>query len=1247
MSEATKKVLVIDDNEDNLLTLKALITDLFSGFVTHIASGGVQGIELAKTHQPDVILLDIIMPVMDGFETCKILKEDEDLRDIPVVFVTAMKENRENKLCALESGADGFITKPIDDQELFAQIKSMLKISEANKYRKSERQRLEDIVNERTRKLQETEQLHLESQALAHLGHWKLNLKTDDIKWSDEVYRIFGLQPQQFPITNEIFNNYIHPDDRDFVKKKFRLSIAQKAPYVIEHRILLNNGIVRYVYEKATTYYDDEGNPMHTIGTVMDITDRKQVEQKLRDAIEQRDSLASNIPVTIYQYRIRPDGTSHFPYISEGIRKITGFDPDELAEDAEIAFRNIHPEYLNHVRESIGEAARTLTRWHDEFLLNHRNGQTLWLEGESTPQQMSDGSILWHGYFRDITEKKQIEYQLLKLSQAVEQSPASTVITNREGIIEYVNPKFTEVTGYTREEAIGKNPRILKSGVQSDALYKELWDTITSGNNWKGELNNKRKNGELYWESVSISPIKNEIGEISYYVAVKEDITELKQAENNFRYSIDQSPIGIRIEKESGETVYANKSFLEIYNFATLSEFTETTTKERYTEKSYLEHLERKKIREKGTEVNEYEVKICSKDAKIRHLKVWRKEVIWNKQKHFQIINLDITGQKETEQALRKSEEKYRNLFAKMMNAFALHEMIFDDSGEPVDYRFMEVNPAWEKMVGFNAKDVKGKTIREIMPDIEEEWIQVFGRVAKTGISKEFEEYNAATKKNYHLFAYCPAPGQFAVFFNDITDRWQKEKQVIESEKQFRALFTDSASIMMLVDPDTQRIVDVNKAALRFYGYDHNTLTSMSVSNINTLSEEELSIEIKRALSAEKTHFMLMHRLADGTVKPVEIYSGSISYSGKDLLYSIIHDISEQKRNEETILKLSQAISQSSVSVAITTKEGVVEYVNARFSELTGYTIDEIKNKELRIFKPGKLSEYEYQTLLKSVTSGKEWRGEYQNRKKNNDFYWEQVVISPIRNNQGEITNLIVNCEDITERKNIELKLKHTLNQLKNFGSHLQKVREEEKVLLAREIHDDLGQLLVAMKIDIGMTRSSLNKELTIALKNSVSDRLSNHIEMITKAISSARRIMNGLRPAKLEMLGFAGAAQDYINDFSSRNNIQIATRVDVNIEKLDDDRSLALYRILQETLNNIIKHANADKVEIVYQKINNELHFQISDNGVGFDSEKDVRDDSYGLIGIKERVLILNGTISITSAPGKGTQISIRFPLD
>jgi PAS domain S-box-containing protein len=171
----------------------------------------------------------------------------------------------------------------------------------------------------------------------------------------------------------------------------------------------------------------------------------------------------------------------------------------------------------------------------NDEVLWRQDGSPFDVEYTSVPIRKNDDIIGAVIVFRDVTERKHAEQALQKVSRAVEQSPSTVVITDVEGHIEYVNPKFTQTTGYTEEEAMGLNPRVLKSGDQPAEFYKDLWDTITAGREWHGEFRNRRKNGSLYWEMASISPIRSVQGEITHFVAVKEDVTEHKRMEAEIR----------------------------------------------------------------------------------------------------------------------------------------------------------------------------------------------------------------------------------------------------------------------------------------------------------------------------------------------------------------------------------------------------------------------------------------------------------------------------------------------------------------------------------------------------------------------------------------------------------------------------------------------------------------------------------------------------------------------------------------
>jgi PAS domain S-box-containing protein len=176
-------------------------------------------------------------------------------------------------------------------------------------------------------------------------------------------------------------------------------------------------------------------------------------------------------------------------------------------------------------------------------------------DGRRIPLELAADEFFLHGrqmfacVLRDITKRKEIEGQLQKLSRAVEQSPVSVVITGRDGTIEYVNPRFVEMTGYTLDEAVGQNPRILKTGVHDDVFYKNLWKTILAGDLWQGEFHNRKKNGETYWEHTLIAPVRGANAEITHFVSIKEDITESRRADEE-----------LRAAKEAAETANRAKS---------------------------------------------------------------------------------------------------------------------------------------------------------------------------------------------------------------------------------------------------------------------------------------------------------------------------------------------------------------------------------------------------------------------------------------------------------------------------------------------------------------------------------------------------------------------------------------------------------------------------------------------------------------------------------------------------------------
>lgn len=218
-------------------------------------------------------------------------------------------------------------------------------------------------------------------------------------------------------------------------------------------------------------------------------------------------------------------------YYSPEWKRQIGYEVNEISDDFSEWLSRVHPDDVERCLSTINEYIKN--PWPDynlEFRFRHRNGSYLWIYTQASLIYNEEGKpVRMIGSHVDITKIKKYEERLLLYSAAITQSPTAIMVTDIDGNIEYVNPKFTEITGYTFEEVIGKTPRILKSGFTPRKVYENLWNTIKSGQTWKGDIYNKRKDGSLYWEEVLISSVKNFKGEIEHFVALFVDITERKK----------------------------------------------------------------------------------------------------------------------------------------------------------------------------------------------------------------------------------------------------------------------------------------------------------------------------------------------------------------------------------------------------------------------------------------------------------------------------------------------------------------------------------------------------------------------------------------------------------------------------------------------------------------------------------------------------------------------------------------------
>ena len=370
--------------------------------------------------------------------------------------------------------------------------------------------------------LQKTKERLEQAERIAKLGHWELDLVTNKLYWSDEIYRIFDVNPQKFKASYEAFLDAVHPEDRERVNKAYTDSLKYKTVYDIDHRLLMKDGTVRFVNEKCKTEYDEQGTPLRSIGIVQDITDQKlSTDLALSFAQVVENSLSE-----IYLFDTK---TLTFIMVNKRARKNLGY---SLREISHLTLPDLEPEFTPELFKVIAIPLQTRQKKEIRYSTVHRRRDgTLYNVEVNLHLSMYKRSLAFLAIMLDTTERIKATNEILKLSRAIEQSPVMIVITDTKGTIEYVNPIFNEITGYTAEDVLGQNLDFLKPEGVSSKEYKQLWQTITSGNTWKGELCTRKKTGEFYWESVSISPVRNAAGNITHFVAVKEDITERKQME--------------------------------------------------------------------------------------------------------------------------------------------------------------------------------------------------------------------------------------------------------------------------------------------------------------------------------------------------------------------------------------------------------------------------------------------------------------------------------------------------------------------------------------------------------------------------------------------------------------------------------------------------------------------------------------------------------------------------------------------
>jgi len=356
---------------------------------------------------------------------------------------------------------------------------------------------------------------------------------------------------------------------------------------------------------------------------------------------------------------------------------------------------------------------------------------------------------------------------------------------------------------------------------------------------------------------------------------------------------------------------------------------------------------------------------------------------------------------------------------------------------------------------------------------------------------------------------------------------------------------------------------------------------------------------------------------------------------------------SAKEKAEESEHLFRTIFVEAPVGMALVNSEnGKIYEVNPKFAHIAGRTIEAMVDLDwMSITHPDDLqADLDNMSLL---NSGKINSFNLQKRyvKPDSSTVWINMTIAKTKVDKFGNPCHVCMIEDITQNKQAEEELKNSREELKRYASHLQNIREEERILLAREIHDDLAQNLVVVKVDMGLLKMKLLKDVGDADDSGLMDNLTELSTKMNNTISTCRKIMSGLRSEELELIGLLETMKQYTKDFQEKNRVECEFQTNLETISLPPKEAVTMLRIFQEALSNVYKHAKASAVKILLRTENEQLICEIEDDGVGFSIEEKTKSYSYGIIGMKERVLLLNGRLDVRSEMKKGTVVRIEIP--
>ena len=678
-------------------------------------------------------------------------------------------------------------------------------------------------------------------------------------------------------------------------------------------------------------------------------------------------------------------------------------------------------------------------------------------------------------------------------------SPDAALVTRVcDGSIIHVNDGFCRITGYTKEEVLGKTTRELN-------LYYDLADRdlflLAMAENGVLETRTadfRRRDGSRYFALVSARSFWSEGYE--YVCASIRDVSEeqrvaREKSERDAEYQrlFETMSQGVIYQDTKGQILSANPAAERMLGVP----LRELTQRKMHTSVWNI-------LREDGTQLPESEnpatIALRTGEAygpcSIGVYNEARREHVWltllamplfrgTEKTPYQVyvVMEDITAQ-------RKAQKSYQLLFQEMMDAFALHEVVCDDTGVPVDYRFLAVNPAFERMTGLKATEIIGKSVMELLPETEQYWIEIYGHVALSGIPVTFQNYSAVLGKYFNVTAYRPSPMQFACTFSDVTHqiRYQKETQKAQEEINRLAHICDVAPSSILVYDNAGRILYANEYTAKMHDYSKSELASMHVYDLVQVSNRNMITENIRHIREQGEIVMRRTVLKrDGTTIPLLIYAKPIEWDEQPAILSIGTDLTEQLKTErilqESLAQNRRILDNLQDGFFRADLDGNFFMLNPRMAQIYGYSsVEEMLPtgaKQMYVHAQDRVDLFQKLSESEHITS-------YVCRGKQRDgtSIWVSMHIQYLKNDDGDIIGTEGLIRDITSRRKLEQEFEQQHEILRETNAVLKKRLEQSinaisKIGELRDVYTAghqrrVQQLACEIGLRCGMTQEAI-----------------------------------------------------------------------------------------------------------------------------------------------------------------------------